>query len=102
MTTYAILGATYAFAAAAQPGQFQAYLIAQTLSHGWRRAIPITLAPVLSDLPIVALVLVALTQVPPVFLHGLRVVGGFFLIYLAAQAIRVARTAQTPSAPPAS
>ncbi len=102
MTTYAILGATYAFAAAAQPGQFQAYLIAQTLSHGWRRAMPITLAPVLSDLPIVALVLVALTQVPPLFLLGLRIVGGFFLIYLAAQAIRAARTVQTPSAPLAS
>lgn len=98
MTTYAILGATYAFAAAAQPGQFQAYLISETLSHGWRRAIPITLAPILSDLPIITLVLVVLTQVPPLFLSGLQLVGGLFLIYLAGSALRAARTPQPPSA----
>jgi threonine/homoserine/homoserine lactone efflux protein len=98
MLTYTILGATYAFAAAAQPGQFQAYLISQTLSHGWRRAIPITLAPILSDLPIIALVLFVLTRVPPLFLSGLQVVGGLFLIYLAGSALRAARTPQPPSA----
>jgi hypothetical protein len=31
MATYLILGATYAFAAAVQPGPFQAYLISQPL-----------------------------------------------------------------------
>lgn len=98
MATYAILGATYAFAAAAQPGQFQAYLISETLSHGWRRSIPITLAPILSDLPIIALVLFVLTRVPPLFLSGLQFVGGLFLIYLAGSAFRAARTPQAPSA----
>jgi len=36
---YFIMGVVYAFAAAVQPGPFQAYLISQSLSHGWRRTI---------------------------------------------------------------
>ena len=40
MPTYLILGMTYAFAAAVQPGPLQTYLISQTLSHGWRRTLP--------------------------------------------------------------
>lgn len=45
MTTYLILGITYAFAAAMQPGPFQTYVIAQTLSRGWKRTLPAAFAP---------------------------------------------------------
>ena len=93
MLTYAMLGATYAVAAAAQPGQFQAYLIAMTMAHGWRRTIPVALAPIFSDLPVIALVLFVLTRVPPLFVSGLQLVGGVFLVYLAAGTLR-AKTSQ--------
>jgi threonine/homoserine/homoserine lactone efflux protein len=34
MLTYLIIGMTYAFASAVQPGPLQAYIISQTISHG--------------------------------------------------------------------
>lgn len=83
MIEYLILGATYAFAAAVQPGQFQAYLISQAIARGWRRTLPAALAPVISDLPIICLALLVLTQVPPTFASLLRFAGGGYLLSLA-------------------
>jgi threonine/homoserine/homoserine lactone efflux protein len=81
--TYLILGATYGFAAVVSPGPTQTYLVAQTLAHGWRRALPGAFAPLLSDGPIIALVLLVLAHMPPVLLQVLRVAGGLFLFWLA-------------------
>lgn len=94
MPSYMLLGATYAFAAAVQPGPFQTYLISSTLTHGLRRTLPAVLAPLLSDIPIVSLVLFVLTQVPPAALDLLRIAGGLFLLYLAAGAFLAFRTCQ--------
>jgi threonine/homoserine/homoserine lactone efflux protein len=86
--SYLTLGATYAFAAAVQPGPYQAYLVSQALSHGWRSTLPAALAPILSDAPIIAVVLLALSQVPPRVGMALRAAGGLFLLYLAWRAFR--------------
>jgi threonine/homoserine/homoserine lactone efflux protein len=86
VTPYLIFGFTYAFAAAVQPGPFQAFLVAQTMTAGWRRTAPAALAPVLSDGPIIALVLLVLSRVPPGFVPALRIAGGLFLLYLAVRA----------------
>ena len=91
MLTYLILGATFGFAAAAQPGPFQAFLVSQTISAGWRRTLPAVLAPLLTDGPIVLLVLVVLRQVPAGFTPMLQLLGGAFLLYLAAEAFRTWR-----------
>jgi len=102
MLSYLIFGASYAFACAVQPGQFQAYLISRAIEHGWRRTLPAALAPLLSDVPVIALVLLVLTQVPPLFVHLLRLAGGVFLLHLAAGALRACRTYdQRASSPPA-
>ena len=100
MLPYLIFGASYAFAAAVQPGQFQAYLISRTLANGWRRTLPAVFAPILSDVPIVSLVLVVLTQVPPLFVFVLRLAGGVFLLYLAAGALRAYRNYEAVAAAP--
>ena len=84
-----VLGGT----AAAQPGPFQAYLLSQTLRNGWRRTLVAAFAPLISDGPIVALVLLVLTQTPTWFLNLLRVLGGFFLLYLARTAYLAFRNA---------
>jgi threonine/homoserine/homoserine lactone efflux protein len=86
VTKYLLFGATYAFAAAAQPGPFQAYLVSQTLSIGWRRTLPAVLAPLISDAPIALAVLVILARLPLALQQGLRVAGGMFLLYLAYRA----------------
>ncbi len=83
MIAYLLLGATYAFAAAAQPGPFQTFLISRAVSQGWRRTLPAALAPLVSDGPIIVLALLVLTQVPPGFEPALRCAGGAFLLYLA-------------------
>lgn len=74
-----LLGAT----AAAQPGAFQAFLLSLLAREGWRRTLPATLAPLISDGPILVLVLLVLTQLPPWLLSSLQVAGGLFLLYLA-------------------
>jgi threonine/homoserine/homoserine lactone efflux protein len=88
MATYVILGMTYAFAAAVQPGPLQAYLISQALSHGWRRTLPAALSPLISDGPIIALVLLALSRLPPWLIPTVRLAGGVLLLYLAFAAAR--------------
>lgn len=88
MWTYVLFGVSYGFAAAAQPGQLQAYLVSRAVSNGWRRTLPAVFAPLLSDLPVIVIVLLVLTRVPPLMVSVLRLVGGVFLLYLAADAIR--------------
>jgi threonine/homoserine/homoserine lactone efflux protein len=83
MWVYLIQGMGYGFAAAVQPGPFQAYLISQTLSNGWRRTLPAALAPLISDGPIILLTLVVLSYVPVWFQRFLYLAGGLFILYLA-------------------
>ncbi|MCB9009852.1 MAG: LysE family transporter [Ardenticatenaceae bacterium] len=103
MLLYLLQGLGYGGAAAAQPGPFQAYLLSQTLKNGLRSTLVAALAPLMSDGPIVALVLLVLTQVPDWFVAALRFGGGFFLLFLAYRAYRagqvVADTAVSPPAP---
>jgi threonine/homoserine/homoserine lactone efflux protein len=94
MLAFIVSGLTIGFSVSVQPGPFLAYLLSQTLTGGARRALPLTLAPLVSDGPIIALVLFALTQLPSGFLRWLQIAGGLFLIYLAYSAFQTACRAQ--------
>ena len=83
MWLYILQGIGYGFAAAAQPGPLQTYLISQTLRKGWKRSLPAAFAPLLSDGPIIALSLLILSQVPPWLQRFLHIAGGLFVLYLA-------------------
>lgn len=83
MLTFIIQGFVLGATAAAQPGPFQAFLLSLLARHGWRHTMPAALAPLLSDGPILVLVLLLLTRLPDGFLVGLRIAGGLFLLYLA-------------------
>ena len=82
MWLYILQGIGYGFAAAAQPGPFQTYLISQALIKGWKRTLPAAFAPLLSDGPILALSLLILSQLPPWFQRFLYIAGGLFVLYL--------------------
>ena len=82
MIVFLLQGLGYGLAAAAQPGPFQTYLITQTLKNGRRRTLLAALAPLLSDVPIVLLVLLLLSRIPPVFETALRLASGLFILYL--------------------
>ena len=81
--SYLVFGITYAFASAVQPGPFQAFIISQTLSKGWRSTLPASFAPMLSDAPIITLTLLILSNVPDKMVYILQFAGGIFLLYLA-------------------
>lgn len=83
MLYYFIFGITYSFAAVVQPGPFQAFLFSQSITNGWRKTFPLVFAPLISDLPVIILVLLVLTNVPHEVLWILQSVGGVFLLYLA-------------------
>jgi threonine/homoserine/homoserine lactone efflux protein len=83
MILYLAQGITYGFAAAVQPGPFQTFLISRALEGGWRRALPASFAPLISDGPIIVLALLVLSSMPVWFEQLLQTTGGFFLLYLA-------------------
>lgn len=91
ITFYFLQGAALALSSAILPGPFQAYLLSRSLQSGWKRTLPAALAPLITDGPILALVLLILTNAPPWALEGLRVVGGLFILYLASRAFRTLR-----------
>jgi threonine/homoserine/homoserine lactone efflux protein len=88
MILYLMLGVGYGFAAAMQPGPFQTYLFSQTLRNGWQRTLPAVLAPLISDGPIIALVLFVLSTVPSWWVQLLQLVGGAFVLWLAVGVFR--------------
>ena len=91
MLAYFIQGIFLGFPAAATPGPLQAYFLSQTMRSGWRRTLPSAFAPLVSDGPIILLVLLLLTHTPEWLLRGLRVAGGLFILYLALSAFLVFR-----------
>jgi threonine/homoserine/homoserine lactone efflux protein len=99
MGAYWLFGITFGLAAAWTPGPLGAYLISQSLARGWRRTLPGALSPLVSDGPIAVLVLLVLSQVPPWLERALRLGGGFFLLYLAWEALRSWRTFEAKEPP---
>lgn len=83
MLSYFLKGAILGASASITPGPFLAFLLSQTLQHGWKRTLPAAFAPLLSDGPIIILVMLVLTQTPTWFLNLIQLIGGFFLMYLA-------------------
>jgi threonine/homoserine/homoserine lactone efflux protein len=88
MTDFFLQGLTLGISAGLSPGPLLALFIGRAIQHGWRRTLPAAFAPLLSDGPIIFLVLVVLSQVPEAFLNVLRIGGGLFLLYLAWNTLR--------------
>jgi threonine/homoserine/homoserine lactone efflux protein len=76
-------GAALGFSAAATPGSLQTLLISETLLGGFKRGARITLAPLITDAPIIIAVLFILQRVPPIVVQLLSLAGGVFVLYLA-------------------
>lgn len=76
-------GITLGFGAGAMPGPFQSYIISTTLAYGWRRSLVTVLTPLITDGPIILLVVFILKQVSPEFLNLIRIAGGLYLLWMA-------------------
>lgn len=104
MLAYALQGIGYALSAAFTPGPFKAFLLGEALRSGFRRALPLALCPLISDAPIVVLVLAALTWVPGWLIDALHLAGGAFLMYMAFRffaAFRAGTVTRVPEVAPA-
>ena len=76
-------GIGFGYAAGSLPGPFQAFILSETLQRGWRHSIWLIFAPLLSDGPIIAIVLLLLRGASDNFLRVISAVGGTFILYLA-------------------
>ena len=83
MLEHIIIGGGFAFAAAAQPGPLQAFLLSRVVADGWRRTLPAAFAPLISDGPIAVLILTLLHNVAPGFESVLKGMGGVVFLYFA-------------------
>ena len=83
LVRYFLQGAALGLTAAATPGSLQTLLISETLLGGFKRGARITLAPLITDAPIIIAVLFVLQRVPPIVVQILSLAGGVFVLYLA-------------------
>ena len=83
-----ILGLTLGFAAGISPGPLLTLVITSTLQRGFGAGARVALAPLLTDVPIIVLTLLVLRELSAVFLQGISVFGGLFVVYLGIKTIR--------------
>ena len=83
MWQYIAVGSGFAFAAIAQPGPLQAFLLSKVASSGWKKTLPASLAPLISDGPIAFISIVILEQVAHGFENFLKAGGGCVFLYFA-------------------
>ncbi len=65
------------------PGPLTAYIVNTTLTQGWRKALLVVLAPLITDAPIIILMTFILGQMPSEILNIIRIGGGGLLLYIA-------------------
>lgn len=65
------------------PGPLQAYLLNVTLRYGWRRGLWVVLSPLITDAPIIIVIVFLLGQLPDIAIQGIRVIGGLLLLWIA-------------------
>jgi threonine/homoserine/homoserine lactone efflux protein len=92
-------GAALALSAAIMPGPFQAFLLSRALRIGWKRTLPAALAPLVTDGPIIVLVILVLTRMSPWALTNLQIAGGMFILYIAHGMLRSLGTAAPAAGP---
>ena len=83
-----LLGAGLGLAAGISPGPLLALLAIASIERGFRAGARVAVAPLLTDAPIVALVLLLVKDLPASLLGVLTFLGGLFVVYLGVQNLR--------------
>ena len=83
LISYILAAAAIGFSAGVTPGPLQAVFLSYAIKGGWKKALPAAFAPLVTDGPVILLVLVILNNLPEAFLRGLQIGGGIFILYLA-------------------
>lgn len=85
---YLLLGLSLGFSAGIAPGPLLALVIQRSLAGGLASGLRVTLSPILTDLPIIAVAILLVGKLPPHYLDYLLIVGGLFVIWLGIDAFR--------------
>jgi threonine/homoserine/homoserine lactone efflux protein len=88
---YFLQGVALALPLTITPSPFKIFLISQTLAYGWKRTLPASLVPLVTDGPIIVLVLLLLTQIPAWLVDTLHILGGCLILYLAGRILTLLR-----------
>jgi threonine/homoserine/homoserine lactone efflux protein len=94
MLSFFLLGAGIGFVFGVSPGPVLTLVLAETMRGGWLRGAAVALGPLLADGPIIALAFFVLTNLPTEIIQALSLVGGAFLLYLAATTLWNSRQAR--------
>jgi threonine/homoserine/homoserine lactone efflux protein len=89
--TYFLAGFTLGFAAGVSSGPLMTLVITRTLERGLGAGLRVAIAPLLTDLPIIALSLLVFAALPPALEIALTLGGACFVLYLAWEIARQAR-----------
>lgn len=92
MILYFLQGVALALPSTVSPSPFKIFLISHSLVNGWRATLPAVLAPLITDGPIIVVALFLLNRIPLWYLNGLHIVGGLFILTIAARFIRLLRS----------
>ena len=94
LITYLLAAAAIGFSAGVTPGPLQAVFLSYAVKGGWKKALPAAFAPLVTDGPVILLVLVILNNLPAVFLRILQIGGAVFILYLAWESYQAYRNFQ--------
>lgn len=90
---------TFGFAAGTGFGPLHNLLMNVTLAHGWRHGLLIALSPLLTDGPIIVLMLVVLRQLPDGTTRYLNIIGGVAILWIAWRGWVAYRRSADPAIP---
>jgi len=90
LTYYLLAGLTFGFTAGISPGPLLTLVVSETLKYGKKEGIKVAMAPLLTDLPIVALSLFVLSRLANfhAVLGTIAILGGIFVAILGWENIR--------------
>lgn len=91
MGYYLTLGIILGVSAGFSPGPLLTLVITETLEHGIGSGIKVAVAPLITDLPIIAFTFLLLTQLSGVnnVLGVISLVGGCYVLYMGFESIRL-------------
>lgn len=82
------------FGAGIEPGPLLTLVLVSTVRSGFRSGLSAVALPLLTDGPIIAIVVPLISTLPPATEGALSVAGGLFVLYLGVETIRGARSTE--------
>jgi len=87
-----LAGVALGFASGVAPGPLLALVITTTLSRGLLKGISVAIAPLITDLPIIVIMLTVVSQVSTSVVAALSICGAFVVAWFGIKSLRSART----------